>query len=281
MMRRLVFRVVAGSWLFGWFCNALGDPGFLQNFLDATQHPIVHDSFPELLRDPRIAFVVYLLPLLCLMPLFRPRLMWMRAASLLMVGTALFSCLHLETCNDATFVTSLWVALWLAWFVWSKRIDPTLARGLAHGVVGVLFLGALVGKLTPEHRSGEAFYRLYFRDNPAWPYPWLREALTRESFRGLATVFARGAIFAETLLSLAPILPTRFVLAVGALTSLTMMVAWTFHLASVLSSILGLLVAALILERRFTKKAFDAADLDSRPSKRSRRPRRDRSYRAG
>ena len=108
----------------------------------------------------------------------------------------------------------------------------------------------MVGKLTPEYRSGEAFYQLYFRDNDAWPYAWLRAELAPATFRGIATGFGKGALFAETLLALAPILPTRFVLAVGALTSLGMMVAWTFHLASVLSSVLGLLVAAEILRRR-------------------------------
>jgi hypothetical protein len=250
---KLVFRVVAASWLFGWYCNAPGDPGFLRNFLDATVHPLEHEMFPQALSDPRVAFSIYLAPLLIGLALWRPTRMMMRAASVLMVVCAFFACIHLETCNDATFVTSLWVGAWLAWFVWSgaprNAEFRTLARGLAHVVVGVLFLGPLIGKLTPEYRSGEAFYRLYFRDNPDWPYPWLRAELAPETFRGLATGFGRSAIFAETLLALAPILPTRFVLAVGVLTSLGMMVAWTFHLASVLSSILGLLVAAEILSR--------------------------------
>lgn len=249
---RRIVRVVIGFWLVGWYCNAPGR-GFLRNFIDALSYSIDYPVVPAVLQDARVALANYLAPSLALAALAWPHPKLARPVAVLMTATALLACLHLETANDATFLTSFWVGLWLVWFVWRAERDDAahyaLARGLAHAVVGLLFLGGLVGKLTPEYRSGEAFYRIYFRDNPSWPYPTLRARLDPETFRALATWFSRSAISAETMMSLAPILPTRVVLVVGAGTMLMMMYAWTFHLFSVLSSVLGLLVAAELMRR--------------------------------
>ena len=172
---RLVFRVVVGFWLFGWYCNAPGTPGFLHNFIEALRYQLDDPLFPAFMQSARLALVLYLTPVFLLLPLLWPRRELARGATVLMGSVSFACCLHLETCNDATFVTSFWVALWLGWFVWNgDRRDKhfyAIARGLAHAAIGMVFLGGLVGKLTPEYGSGEAFYRLYFRDNPAWPYP--------------------------------------------------------------------------------------------------------------
>jgi hypothetical protein len=196
----------------------------------------------------------YLAPALVLLALVWPRKALARAATGLMTCCALFACLHLETCNDATFVTALWTSLWLNWLVHNGERDDAdfyaVGRGLAHAVIGLLFLGGMIGKLTDEYRSGEAFYGLYFRDNQAWPYPELRAKLSQTEFRQLATWFSRASIWAETMLALAPILPTQFVLGLGTLTILTMMSSWTFQLFSVLGSLLGLMIGAEILRRR-------------------------------
>jgi hypothetical protein len=250
---RRVFRLVLAFWLAGWYCNAPGSPGFLRNFIDALDHSLVYDAFPALLCNSRLAFAVYLAPALAVVALVFPRERVAKASSVWITFMALIACLHLETCNDATFVTSFWVGLWLTWFVWRGRRDDAdhyaLARGLAHLVVGMVFLGGLVGKLTDAYRSGEAFSRLYFRDNPAWPYPALRARLSPDRYRALADWFSRGAISCETMMALAPILPTRVVVVVGSVTMLAMMVAWTFHLFSVLSCLFGLLFAAELLRR--------------------------------
>jgi hypothetical protein len=111
-----------------------------------------------------------------------------------------------------------------------------------------MFLGAAVGKLTPEHRSGEAFYELYFRWNESFPYTWLRANVPTETVRHLASWFSAFAISAELVLAMAPLLPIRFVLAGASVTMLSMMLAWTFHLASVLSCLFGLLLAAYLLD---------------------------------
>lgn len=245
-----LFRVALGFWLFGWFCNS---PGFLDNFLDALRFPIEYDLFPAALRSPALSLTAYLAPLLALGALFSPSRAAARGTSISLAALAFYLCIHLETCNDATFVTSFWSALFLTWLSWNgDRSDPAFAlhgRALAQAVVGLMFLGAAVGKLTPEYQSGEAFFGLYFRDNDSFPYTWMRANLPADAVRGIAAWFSRFAVSAELVLAAAPLLPTRFVLAGAATTMLAMMLAWTFHLASVLSCLFGLLVVAATLER--------------------------------
>jgi hypothetical protein len=252
--RGLALRVALGAWLFGWYCNA---PGFWANFRDALHTPLEYDAFPSSLVDARVALAAYVVPALVgVGPLLPNRRVAIASAATLVVA-AFVSLLSVQTGSDATFATSFWSGLWLLWFVSRSDLQdaPFLvhARALAHVVVGLMFLGAAVGKLTPEYWDGEAFFRLYFRDNRSWPYPWLRAELAPETFRGLATWFSRAAIAAELTLAASPLLPTRFVLGLAAATMLTMMAAWTFHLASVLSCLLGLLAAVWILERRLER----------------------------
>jgi hypothetical protein len=245
-----LFHIALGFWLFGWFCNS---PGFLDNFFDALRFPIAYDLFPAALRSPALSLSAYLAPLLAIGAFFSPSRAVARGTSVSLAALSFYLCVHLETCNDATFVTSFWAALFLLWLSWNgDRSDAAFAlhgRALAQAIVGLMFLGAAVGKLTPEYRTGEAFYGLYFRDNDSFPYTWMRANLPAETVRAAASWFSRFAISAELVLAAAPLLPTRFVLAGAATTMLAMMLAWTFHLASVLSCLFGLLVVAAILEQ--------------------------------
>ncbi len=249
-----IFRIVFVFWLLGWFCNA---PGFLANFFDALKYPLEYTLFPPILRLPSIALIVYLAPLLSILAFVQSSRALLRGTSIVLALLAFFLCLHLETCNDATFVTSFWSALWLVWWTWNGHREDIRffihARALAHTIVGVIFLGGAIGKLTGEYRNGEAFFQLYFKDNPAFPYPWLKAHLEPRLFRGLAAWFSRCALSAELVLALSPFLPTRFVFAGVGLTVLTMMSAWTFHLASVLSSLFGLALAAFLIDRELSK----------------------------
>lgn len=249
-----IFRVVLAFWLLGWFCNS---PGFLLNFFDALKYPLEYTLFPPLLRLPSLALFAYVLPAGALIGLLYTKQAVIRGISIGLALLSFYLCLHLETCNDATFVTSFWSALWLIWWTWNgHREDQAFwvhARALAHVIVGMLFLGGAIGKLTGEYRSGEAFFRLYFRDNTAFPYPFLKAHLSPDAFRNLAAWFSRCAISAELILAASPFLPTRLMFAGAAIAITTMMTAWTFHLASVLSSVFGLATAALLIELELAK----------------------------
>ncbi len=246
-------RVVFGFWLAAWFINAPGDPGFLRNFHDALSHPLNHAAFPTALTDPRVAFAIYLAPLGCIpFVLLRTQNAWRGVTALTTLASGL-ACLHLETCNDATFVTTFWVSLWMAWLAHnadrSGRRVLAIGRGLAHAVIGLIFLGALVGKLTPEFRSGEAFFGLYFVNGHDFPYAMLREGRSPAEYRELATWFTRAAISAEAMLAASPVLPTRFVLPFYLVVMIGMMVARNYHLFSVLGAPLGLLIGAELMRR--------------------------------
>ncbi len=250
---RLVFRVVSGFWLAGWFINAPGDPGFLKNFRDALAVPLESDAFPGALTDPSVAFALYLAPLIAVPLWFFPE-RFARAMSGLFVAASLGALLHLETCSDATFLTSFWVSLWLLWLSReAHRSDEgffAVARGSAHAVMGLVFLGGFLGKCTPQYWSGEAFYGLYFQSGAGFPYPWLRAHASVETVRAIATGFSRTALVGEGVLTLAPLLPTRFVLGLFAITMATMMVARNYHLFSVLGCLAGLMIGAELLRRR-------------------------------
>lgn len=251
--RLTAFRVVLAAWLFGWFVNA---PGFWDNFRDGLAVPMHLPTLPRGLCDERVAMAFYVIPIVGLAALFAPRAA--RAVTAVLVVCALGALLHGQTGSDATFLTSFWSATWLAWTAHGGGRDDDRAlvhgRALAQAIVGTLFLGAAIGKLTPEFEGGQAFYELYFRHNGNWPYPWLRRELAVDSVRGLATAFSRCAIAAELVLAGAPLWPSSFVLSGVAVTALAMMTAWTFHLASVLSSVVGLAVAAYLLDRELARR---------------------------
>ncbi len=248
-----IFRVVLGFWLAAWFVNAPGEPGFLLNFRDALAHPIAHDALPGVLTHPALAFAIYLGPLACLPALVIPHRTALRWMAGLLTGTSLLACLHLETCSDATFVTTFWVSLWLNWLAHNldrrDRHAFVIGRGLAHAIVGLVFLGAVTVKLTAEYHDGEAFFGLYFQHGTGVPYRWLREHLSPAAYRELATWLSKGAIAAETMLAASPLLPTQLVVGLYATVMVAMMIARNYNLFSVLGAPLGLLVGAELMRR--------------------------------
>jgi hypothetical protein len=96
---------------------------------------------------------------------------------------------------------------------------------------------------TPEYTGGEALYHLYFVQKTSWPYPWLRDALSPEALRTLATWFSRGVIATELALALAPLWPFRVVAIGGTAVMLGMVAVSTLNLLSVMACLIGLLLA--------------------------------------
>jgi hypothetical protein len=251
-MNARVIRIVMGFCFLAWFINAPGNPGFIRNFNDALERPIRIIGAPAPLIHPLLAIAFYALPLTLLLGVRSPERFGKLAAVVYAVSAGAL-CMHIETCNDATFVTALWVSLWLLWFTWNAdrtdRAFQIIARGLAHGIISLVFLGALVGKLTLEYTSGEAFYGLYFARDQGFPYPYLRSHFTQEDVRSIATWFSRFAIVSECALACSVFLPTRVVTALLIGVSAMMMLARNYNLFSVLGSLIGLMVATLIVDR--------------------------------
>lgn len=244
-----VFRIVAAAWLVGWFWKAWFFVGYYYDEIWAYR--IHYAGLPRVLVHPAVAAVTWAAPVLVIGALLAPRAWTMRAAAMLMALAAFVACLHFEMFSDATFVTSFWVALWLVWFTANAaRTDAALylhARVLAQCVLALVFLGGFVGKLTGAYTTGEAFYHLYFVQKTTWPYPWLRDLLSPDTLRVLATWFSRAVIAGELLLALSPLAPFR-IAAIGGIVVMTgMVVISTWYLLSVMAALIGLLLALLLV----------------------------------
>ena len=250
-----VFRIALSMWLVGWFCKA---PFFADYYLrEIWVYPHHYAGLPRVLVHPALATVAWLSPVLASAALVHARQWAMRAAAALVTACAFTGCIHFEMFNDATFVTSFWVGLWLLWFAGNAhRSDPALflhARVLAQCTVALVFFGGAVGKLTGKYFSGEALYHLYFLQKTSWPYPWLRDTLSAETLHAIAAWFSRAVIAGELLLALSPLLPFRIAAIAGMSVMIGMVVISTWYLTSVMACLFGLYLA-LVIEARAQKR---------------------------
>ena len=245
---RRAFRLAGTLWLAGWFWKA----GFFAEYFrdEALAYPVTYAGLPPWLEHPAVAVAAWLCPALAAIAVAWPRRALARAAAILMAVASFVACVHLETCSDATFLTSFWAALWLVWLAHNgHRTDASFtrhARLLARSVVALMFLGAFAGKLTPEYTSGEAFHNLYFLTRDEWPYPALRASLEPERLREVATWSSRGAIAIEGLTATIPLWPHRPAVLFAIAVMLAMIGVTTFYLVSVLACLAGVCAAALV-----------------------------------
>ncbi len=246
----LVFRLAAIGWLIGWYAKA----GRFLTELPNTELPgIDHPLFPSVFENPGVALIAYLLPILALwlLSVRRPGML-LGAAGVLLVASLVLM-LHISTCNDATFVVSFWVALWLLWLAHASALPAAEIRKqgttLASCILGVIFLGGAVGKFTAEYWNGDAFHQLYFQQKYNFPYPWLRTQFLPETLRTLATTFSRCAILGECLLALAPLYPRRLICIAGPLVMALMVAVSTWTLISVMAGLMGMMLACLLWDR--------------------------------
>jgi hypothetical protein len=261
---RRALRIVGLGWLSAWYVK--GDFLALYLLWDIRAHPVIHPLFPPLMRDPNVAAAAYFAPALCLVLLFAGSMTPLRIAAFVMLVSALVLCAHADTYNDVTFMTSFWVALWINWLVWGW--DRLAERGVEHalmlakGVLGMIFFGGAVGKLTSEYLSGEAVYQIYIVQKDYWFYPWLRGIIPVEALRQLATALSWTTIALELLLASAPLWPFRAVFWFAIVTLPGMTLVSTWRLYSVLGSLLWMLVACRVLAcPRFSPANGDKAEI--------------------
>ena len=238
-----VWRAVWACWMVGWY---LKTPYWWRALDTAQTYRVRHELFPEVMRAPWLLAAALLLPLLTLPLILRPTRRRLLAAAALQLTAATVALGHLLAFFDATFTTSWWVALWLLWLATQCERDdddlPREAQLLAKTTVAMIFFGGAIGKLTPEHWSGEVFYRVYFLQKPYSPYVWLRAQLDPATLRALATWFARVVTLIEWLIALSWPLPYRWYAWPVVAFLACMVLGSTPWLASVLLCLGGLLV---------------------------------------
>lgn len=248
-----VFRVVAALWLVGWYWKAwyIGE----YYLSEIWSYRVRYAGLPSVLVHPAVITVAWLAPAVAVIAIVWPRRWAVRTAAIVMTLSALIGCLHFESFYDATFVTSLWAGLWLTWFAANiERADAPFyvhARVLAQCIVGLVFLGGAVGKLTGAYlTTGDALFHLYFEQKVNWPYSWLRTHYEPATLRVLALWFSRGTVAVELLLSLCPLVPSRIAAIGGICVMVAMVGVSTLYLMSVMACLIGLLVAVLLLSRQ-------------------------------
>ena len=215
--------------------------------------PLVFDFFPSSLQAITTIEVAYLAPICVALgfAVWRTRRAG-RVAALAWLGGSLALLLHLGSYNDATFTTSFWVALWMSWYAFRRpRTDGDWALVppfVARCVISLVFLGGLVGKLTPEYWSGEAFLDIY--DRPYGVFGLARAYVTPAALPALAQVYSIGAIAMEGTAAASFLMPSRWAGLVTIAVMLSIVALSNLLLGSVMAPLIGLAATATWLSRQ-------------------------------
>jgi len=245
-------RVVVGAWLFGWFCKFPFYMPYL--FKTVWETPIRSDFFPALLENNAVSAFFYILPALCVPAFFSKKWSLYRLGGWIMLFSAVILNLHLNTHNDATFVTSFWVALWILWFVEAMRKGgPSLERRacfLAQLTIGMIFLGGAVGKLTADYLSGDVIYYIFYVQAKTSFLSYFVKSSSFLTQKAIFAMISKFIIGAEMVLAANFLLPFRVSFYLGLALMPLLIFFSTWRILSVIGALLGLLVGCLILDRQ-------------------------------
>ncbi len=243
-----VFRLCAMAWLLGWLVKIWYFFPYLRYHI--FMFPVTAKQFPEFFLNNNVALIAYHLPIVCLFFLFiEKRVVLLFIASIMLACTTVLG-LHIDTYNDMTFISSFWVALWLLWFAYNINDRAHIVRHapyLAQCIIGLLFLGGTVGKLTPEYWSGEAFYNLVVRETPGPFGLYLLEHYSVETQKVIMAYVSKAIIVSEALLAIAPVYPYRLFCGFGIFTVAMLVVFRNVQILSVLACLAGMALACLLL----------------------------------
>ncbi|MFT5299489.1 MAG: hypothetical protein ACI87E_001575 [Mariniblastus sp.] len=203
------YRVVVGFVLASLIWKSYAYPSLFNAYLECQ----LSDSFfPSWFRNAYALAGLMIVPAVAaLLSLLTSKKRTLQILASTMAACMLGLCLHQGSYNDATFVTCFWVSLWCVWY--TTRIDSP--RALAHGqtfaiaIISMIFLGGVVGKLTPGYWSGQMLYEIYFVDRDFWLFNILRSNFETETLREIATYYSRIVIITEASCALLWLLPKK------------------------------------------------------------------------
>ncbi len=239
----VIVRRVMMAWLVGWYIK--GCFFFPYFFHEIVQVPIRNSFFPAIFSNSLVAQLAYVLPFLTIFAIFESQPLYFRLSSCLMTLSSGILSWHQDTYNDATFVTSFWVAVWLLWVsINLDRRDAEFrlhARVLAVSILSVVFMGGWVGKLTAEYWNGQIIYHIFIVSNNHWPAIWLKNFLPREQVQLWCVVISRLIIGLEMFLSFSLFFPFRLVRFWAPFLMGGIMLFSTWRILSVLSCLFGMI----------------------------------------
>jgi hypothetical protein len=255
-INRIIAQMVISAWLAGWFIKAAFYFPYLSSVI--WTHSIGHTHFPHIFTMPEVAMTVYFLPVVACFCFFSRRQMIYQLASSLLLICAVIMNLHIDTHNDATFVTSSWVALWLLWFTaHMHRTDQDFVRHgryLAQCLISMIFFAGVIGKLTPEYWQGTVLQQIFLAQSTGSPIKIVMGMLPAVGQAPVITWISWMVIFVEGGLALAVFFPYRWV-GIGAPAMMLMILVFsTWRILSVLSAPAGMLLACLLWQSRWDFK---------------------------
>jgi hypothetical protein len=237
-----LWLVVAGLLVTWWSRFPLSARGLLV----IRDRPLVDPFFPAWLQRFDVACAAYLVPGTLGVLALHPRLR-AQGLALFALGAGVLL-VHQAAYNDASFVTALWTSLIGLW-LWRREqrggVPPEQAAAMTQLFVGVLFLGGLVGKLTPGYLDGSVFFDIYFRDRDYLPFRLARSWLEPGALRSAATVYSRFVLGVELSLATLPLWPARLGLGFAVLGLCGLTLLSNPYLISVVAGPLSLCVLCL------------------------------------
>ena len=248
-----VMKCVLGGLLLGWFIKM---PTFFWTYFNSTLHkyPMSFELFPSVFENPFIAQVFYFLPSLTVFAFFIKPEKWRSSsklftgASLIFLLSSIVLMLHSATYNDATFVTSFWVSLWLTWFSCHRQEEHwPHACTLALALVSVIFLGGFIGKCSADWWSGKVLYGIIQSFFNHWPFEWLKNNTTFEELETISKVMSWSIIFIELVLASCVFWRRSIALKYVPWILLGIVFFRTWRILSVISSFMAVLWACLYL----------------------------------
>jgi hypothetical protein len=252
-----VYKIVLAGFLVGWFIKL---PVFLWAYINQTtvNFPLKYELFPSFFESPTSSRVFYFLPLLTITLFFiklqdskNKSFVLFKIASFILLLCSLVLMLHSNTYNDATFVSSFWVSIWLLWFSWHMHSEENKFRlhacHLALCLVSMIFLGGFIGKCTREWWNGEVMFGIMNSFFTHWPFSWIKNNLTFEQLRDLTKYMSWGIIMIEFVLATSFLWPKKWVLRIAPFLILGIVFFRTWRILSVLSCIIMLLWACVLL----------------------------------
>jgi hypothetical protein len=247
---RNVFLITLGGFLLGWFIKM---PIFLWTYINKTSRdfPVTMDFFPAIFESPLACQIFYFLPILSIALFFRKEQWLMKATGILLCCCSAFLILHISTYNDATFVTSFWVALWMTWFACNLHQDDSKLRfhacSLAMCLVSVIFFGGFIGKCTPEWWSGEVMFGIMDKFLNHWPFGWIKNNTTFEELKDVSKYMSWSIILIELALASSFLWPKKLTLRYVPFLILGIVFFRTWRILSVISCLVFMMWACLLI----------------------------------
>ena len=214
------------------------------------EYPLVDPFFPGFFRSQAVLVgawsVAVATSVLALVTKAKSWLLPLAIANF--VGLSIL-CLHQNSYNDVTFICCAWTSLWCLWL--TSRLGESFetlyprAAWLSHMILSLIFFGGAIGKLTPGYWSGEVLHEIYFQGRDFWTYNLLRDSLSEDALRQVATWHSRMVVISEFVCAGVWLLPRKWASGIAIMVLCGIALTNNLSLFSVVTCLIALALVGL------------------------------------